>query len=43
MQPYEKTSLRGYVRAFEKAVLVPLRQIGRKENEAAAAAMDEEW
>ena len=33
---YEKTSLRPYVRLFEKTVLVPLRQLGR----AAAADGD---
>jgi DNA primase small subunit len=49
LRQYEKTSLRDYVRLFEKTLLVPLRQqAARKVDDAspsspAAAAMDEDW
>lgn len=49
LRQYEKTSLRDYVRLFEKTLLVPLRQqAARKADDAspsspAAAAMDEDW
>jgi hypothetical protein len=44
LKQYEKTSLRDYVRLFEKTLLVPLRKATRKDNSPASPAMmDEDW